>query len=115
MSFITKTHLSRRTFLHGVGVTHGAAAAGVDDPGGDRLRPDGRAATHAVRRDLLPARRDHAEVDAGHGRRRLRAHARSCSRSSRSTTRSTSSAICGTRSRTAAAPRPTTIARPPHS
>ena len=116
MAFLTRTHLSRRTFLRGVGVIAGAAAARLDDAGGHapgrrrRPRPRTRLGAH-----LLPARRHHEQVDAGHGGRRLRADARSCSRSSRSTTRSTWSAACGTRWPTAAAPRPITTARPRRS
>ena len=37
MAFITKKHLSRRTFLKGAGVTHGVAFAGIDDSGGNAL------------------------------------------------------------------------------
>ncbi len=52
---------------------HGAAAARVDASGRDRAGADGRQGPHAVRGDLCPARRDDGQVDAGHGRRRLRA------------------------------------------
>ena len=74
MSFITKTHLSRRTFLHGVGVTMALPLLESMIPaatafGQTVARPRTRLGVH-----LLPARRDHAEVDAGAGRRRVRAH-----------------------------------------
>ena len=93
MAFLTRNHLSRRTFLRGAGVVAGAAAARLDDPGRDAARPDGGGAARtrfgaiyfphgAIMNKWTPA-------DGG---RRLRAVARSCSRSSRSTTRSTWSA-----------------------
>ena len=59
--FITKKHLSRRTFLRAGGVTVGSAAADRDGAGGHRARADGgRAqAAHGI---LLPAaRRDHGQ------------------------------------------------------
>ena len=37
--FISKKHLPRRTFLKGAGRVAGAAAAGIDDPGGHGARP----------------------------------------------------------------------------
>ena len=89
MAFITKTHLSRRTFLRGAGVTLALPLLESMIPAATLLgqtaaKPRTRLGVH-----LLPARRDHAEVDAGDRGRRLRALARSSSRSSRSTTRST--------------------------
>ena len=72
--FLTKKHLSRRTFLKGTGVTPGAAAARVDGAGGHRAGRDRRGAEDAARLHLHPARRDDGQVDAegrGHGVRVL--------------------------------------------
>ncbi len=77
MSFITKTHLSRRTFLHGVGVTMALPLLESMIPaatafGQTAARPRTRLGAH-----LLSARRDHAEVDTGAGGCWVRAHGNS--------------------------------------
>ena len=65
MTFITKKHLSRRTFLRGVGVT--LALPLLDSMIPARRRCAQTAATPKTRfaLHLRPARRDHGQVDAG--------------------------------------------------
>ena len=67
MAFLTKKHLSRRTFLRGTGVTMALPLLESMVPAATAWAQTA-AKTRTVRRDLLPARRDHAEVDAGEGR-----------------------------------------------
>ena len=73
MAFLTKSHLSRRTFLRGVGVTLALPLLDSMIPAATALGQTARRAANPARRDLLPARRDH---DAN-GRRRRRAPASS--------------------------------------
>ena len=68
--FISKTHLSRRTFLQGAGATLAlpfldSMIPRNDGASGDKLR-------HTPWIRLRAARRDHGQVDADHRRRRLR-------------------------------------------
>ena len=74
MAFITKTHLSRRTFLHGVGVTMALPLLESMVPAATALGQTAAQPRTRLGAHLLPARRDHAEVDAGGRRRGLRAH-----------------------------------------
>ena len=73
--FITKKHISRRTFLRGTG---GAIVAlpFLDSmvPAQTPLQEHGREPEDAVRLLLRAARRDDGQVDAGDGRQRLRVH-----------------------------------------
>ena len=73
--FVTKKALPRRTFLKGVGVSLGAAAARLDDSRAHAAGPDGGRAAPAPRIRLRAARRHHGQVDAGDRGRRLRVHA----------------------------------------
>ena len=84
MAFITKKHLSRRTFLKGAGVCHGVAFAGIHDSGGNAIGPDCGRRAHPIRRDLCAARRDDVQVDPGEGRHGLSSSPKSFSRSSHS-------------------------------
>ena len=115
MSFITKTHLSRRTFLHGVGVTLALPLLESMVPGGDRARPDGRAgrargsaAIYFPHGAIMP-KWTPATEGAGFELTEILQPLKPFH------DQSTSSAISATRSPTAAAPRRTTIARPPRS
>ena len=70
MSFVTKTHLSRRTFLHGAGVTLALPFLESMVPAlARRAGVESRPAAHPPGLHLLSARRHHAEVDAGDRRR----------------------------------------------
>ncbi len=68
MSAIFKKHLSRRTFLQGVGATIALAAARRDGAGGYAARADGGAANGSPWPVLHPARCGDDPVDAGRGR-----------------------------------------------
>ena len=63
--FITKKHLSRRTFLNGVGVTMALPLLESMLPAATALAQTAAKAPHTVRRDLCPARRDDGQVDPG--------------------------------------------------
>ena len=92
MAFITKKHLSRRTFLRGAGVTWRCRCSTRWCRPARRCAQTAASAEDAARLHLRPARRDDGQVDAGGGRARASSSPRSCSRSSRSATGSTSSA-----------------------
>ena len=70
-----RKHLSRRTFLRGLGASHGAAVAGRDDSGGHGAGANRRRSEAAHRLHLLPARRGHGRMDADRDGARLRAAA----------------------------------------
>ena len=71
MRFITKKHLSRRTFLRGVGVTV-AAVARLDGAGADAAGEDRGQAADPAWALLHAARRGDDQLDAGRRRRRLK-------------------------------------------
>ena len=81
MSFITKKHLPRRTFLQGMGVTLALPLLDSMIPARHGAGEDRRAAQEPLLRHLHSARRHDGQVDAGHGGR---AASRSPKRSSRS-------------------------------
>ena len=74
MSFITKKHLPRRTFLRGMGVTLALPLLDSMIPGEHAAGADRGAAEEPLLRHLRAARRDDGQVDAGDGRQRLRVH-----------------------------------------
>ena len=82
--FITKKHLSRRTFLRGAGVAIALPLLDSMVPALTALAQTAAAPKTPLRRHLRPARRDDGQVDAGGRRHRLRRSPRSSSRSSRS-------------------------------
>ena len=67
--FITKKHLSRRTFLRGVGATLALPLLDSMVPA-QTARADGGEPGGAARVRVRAARRDHGPVDAGDRRRR---------------------------------------------
>ena len=73
MAFITKKHLSRRTFLQGAGVTMALPFLESMVPAATPLRQTA-AGEDRTRRHLCSARRDHGQVDAGERGRRFRVH-----------------------------------------
>ena len=64
MAFLTKKHLSRRTFLNGVGVTIALPFLESMVPAGTPLAQTAATGTDAARVHLHPARRDDGQVDA---------------------------------------------------
>ncbi len=70
--FITKTHLPRRTFLRGVGVTLALPLLDAMLPAQTLLKKTAAAGITAHGLRLCSARRDHGPMDADDGRRRLR-------------------------------------------
>ena len=84
MAFLTKKHLSRRTFLHGVGVTMALPFLESMVPAGDAAGADCRHRQDAAGLHLRSARRHDGQVDAGGGRARASSSPKSSSRSSRS-------------------------------
>ena len=116
MAFITKKHLSRRTFLQRRGRHAGAAVPRIDDPRGHGARPDGRrgrgrgfGAIYFPHGAIMP-KWTPATEGAGFELTRDPAAAQAVPQPDQRHQRSAS-----TRWPTAAAPRPTTTARPPRS
>ena len=73
MAFLTKKHLSRRTFLNGVGVTIALPFLESMVPAGTPLAQTAAHRPDAAGMHLRPARRDDGQVDAVGGREGLRA------------------------------------------
>ena len=115
--FITKKHLSRRTFLRGMGVTLALPLLDSMIPAHTPLAKTAALAEEPLLLHLRPARRDDGQVDAGHRRQRLRVHRNAEAAREDSATASSSSATW--RIRWPAArdpmPAPTTRARRPCS
>ena len=66
MAFITKKHLSRRTFLTGAGVTIALPFLESMVPAATPLQQTAAAkGPHTIRRHLFSARRHDGQVDAG--------------------------------------------------
>ena len=86
---ITKMALPRRTFLRGDGRRGCVAAPGRDGAGAVGGVANSRRSGPPPRVRLHPERRDHGPVDAGGGRKGVRAVRRSSSRSRRTATGST--------------------------
>ena len=70
MAFLTKKHLSRRTFLNGVGVTIALPFLESMVPAGTPLAQTAATGRTRLGLHLHPARRDDGQVDAGRGRAR---------------------------------------------
>ena len=64
MRFITKKHLSRRTFLRGVGVHDVAAVPRVHGAGADTAGENSRESADPAGNVLHPARRGDGQLDA---------------------------------------------------
>ena len=116
MAFLTKTHLSRRTFLRGAGVTLALPLLDSMIPAATALGADGRqgrargfGAIYFPHGAIMP-KWTPATEGAGFELTRDPAAAQAVPRA-----RSTSSATSSTRWPTAAAPRPITTARPRRS
>ena len=92
MTFITKKHLSRRTFLDGVGVTLALPLLDSMVPAAPPLAQTAAQRQDAARLHLRPARRDDGQVDAGDGRHGLRVHRDPAAARAVPRSRSTSSA-----------------------
>ena len=70
MNFITKKHLSRRTFLRGSGVTLALPFPGIHAARADSIEA-ARPFQNAAELHLLSARRDDGQMASGNRRRRL--------------------------------------------
>ena len=82
--FISKKHLSRRTFLRGAGVTVGLPLLDAMIPAWTALAQTAASPETAHGIHVSAARRDHGSVDAGGRRARTSSSRRFSSRSRRS-------------------------------